>query len=100
MIEYPEEQLKETVQLLRAIAHELRLQIICHLADGPMNVSDLLSATGVSQPNLSQHLAKLRMLGILNCERRSQHVFYSLADPDIKRIVTTLKSVYCPSDKT
>lgn len=81
---------------LRAISHPLRLAVLCHLADGPKNVGELLARTGVAQPNLSQHLAKLRMLGVVRCERRSQHMYYRLADPGFVRIVEALRDMYCP----
>ena len=92
---FPKDNLLSAANGLRAIAHPLRLAILCHLADGPKNVGELLSLTQVSQPNLSQHLAKLRMQGILDSERRSQHIYYRLADDGFIRIVEALKAVYC-----
>jgi len=80
---------------LRAIAHPLRLSVLCHLADGPKNVGELLELTKVAQPNLSQHLAKLRMLGVVQCERRSQHIYYRISDPGFVRIIDALRLTYC-----
>lgn len=98
--EFPQENLQAAANGLRAIAHPLRLAILCHLTEGPKNVGELLALTHVSQPNLSQHLAKLRMLGVLNSERRSQHIFYCLADNGFVRIVEALKTVYCKTPES
>ena len=98
--EFPEKSLESAANGLRAIAHPLRLAILCHLTDGPKNVGELLALTQVSQPNLSQHLAKLRMLGVLDSERRSQHIYYRLADDGFVRIVEALKTVYCEAPGT
>ena len=96
MMNFDKDRLLAAADGLRAIAHPLRLAILCELSAGPRNVSELLAATCTPQPNLSQHLAKLRMLGILQCERRSQHIYYSLADPAFLGVVNALKTIYCP----
>ena len=80
---------------LRVIAHPVRLQILCNLLGGPMNVTELIEQIEVSQPVLSQHLAKLRMLNVLNCERQGKLVFYRLADPAFSAIIAAVKTVYC-----
>lgn len=95
MDQFPHEKIAEASRLLRAVAHELRLAILCHLGEGPKTVSELIALTGASQSNLSQHLAKMRMMGLLRCERRSQQMVYRLADPAFARIIAALKSIYC-----
>jgi len=96
MQEIPQENIKDAAQGLRAIAHELRLAVLCHLLNGPMCVHELMDATGASQSNLSQHLSKMRMMGLLNNEKRGQQVFYHIANPAYGDIVHALKRVYCP----
>jgi len=96
MQEIPEENIKDAAQGLRAIAHELRLAVLCHLLNGPMCVHELMEATGSSQSNLSQHLSKMRMMGLLTNEKRGQQVFYHIANPAYGDIVHALKRVYCP----
>jgi len=61
----PEEKIRSASEGLRALAHEVRLSVLCHLVNGPLCVQDLMRATGTSQSNLSQHLAKMRMMGLL-----------------------------------
>ncbi len=92
----PQENIKDASQGLRAIAHELRLAVLCHLMNGPMCVAELLEATGASQSNLSQHLAKMRMMGILKNERRGTQVYYRIADPAFEGLIMALKNIYCP----
>lgn len=97
MEQFPAEKIVEATRLLRAVAHELRLAILCHLGSGPLTVSELMGLTGASQSNLSQHLAKMRMMGLLRCERRSQQVIYQLANPAFVQIIEALKKIYCES---
>jgi len=63
MQEIPKDKVIDASQGLRAIAHELRLSVLCLLLDGPMCVHQLMEATGAAQSNLSQHLAKMRLMG-------------------------------------
>ncbi|GAV20730.1 ArsR family transcriptional regulator [Mariprofundus micogutta] len=92
----PEDKIKSASQGLRAIAHELRLSVLCLLLERPMCVHELIEATGAAQSNLSQHLSKMRMLGILESEKRGQEVMYSIANPDFAELVNALKQIYCP----
>lgn len=101
MNQFPDEKIVEATRLLRGVAHELRLSILCHLGDRPLTVSQLMALTGANQSNLSQHLAKMRMMGLLRCERKSQQVWYQLADPAFAQIIEALKTIYCtPPDET
>lgn len=95
MADFPAQQMEAAVEGLRVIAHPIRLSVLCNLAGGAKNVGELQESTGATQSNLSQHLAKLRLLGLVSCERRSQHIYYRLTDPGFMRIIEALKSVYC-----
>jgi ArsR family transcriptional regulator len=92
----PAEKIKDAAQGLRAIAHELRLAVLCHLLDGPMCVNELIEATGASQSNLSQHLSKMRMMGIIANEKRGQQVYYRITKPEFLNLVNVLQTIYCP----
>lgn len=96
MQEIPADKVQAATLGLRAIAHELRLAVLCLLLDGPMCVGELMAATGASQSNLSQHLAKMRMLGIVLSEKQGQKVFYRIAHPGYADLVKALKQIYCP----
>jgi DNA-binding transcriptional ArsR family regulator len=87
----------EAARLLRLLANERRLLVLCHLAAGEMTVGALAGAVGLSQPALSQHLARLREDGLVATRKASQAVFYRLADPKAARLLDVLRDIYCPS---
>ncbi len=74
-------------ELLKAMAHPLRLALLAALADGPRCVHELVDATSTSQPLVSQHLRVLRGARLLVTERRGREVAYGLADDHISHIV-------------
>jgi DNA-binding transcriptional ArsR family regulator len=87
----------EAAGLLKLLANENRLLILCRLAvAGEMSVGDLADAVELSQSALSQHLAKMREDGLLATRREAQTVFYRIADPNAARLLALLKSIYCP----
>ena len=87
----------EAAGLLKLLANENRLLILCRLAiAGEMSVGDLADAVDLSQSALSQHLAKMREDGLLATRREAQTVFYRISDPNTARLLALLKSIYCP----
>ena len=87
----------EAAQLLRLLANEKRLLILCHLiARGEMTVGALVEAVGLSQSALSQHLAKLRDDGLVAFRRQSQTIFYRVTDPKAARVIELLRDLFCP----
>lgn len=88
----------EAARLLRALANERRLMILCQLTDGERSVGQLLPLVGLSQSALSQHLALLREEGIVATRRESQTVWYRIADPAAMQVVATLAEIFCPPD--
>jgi DNA-binding transcriptional ArsR family regulator len=67
-------------EVLRTMAHPRRIQILHELAHGPIEVGRLATRIGASQPNVSQHLAAMRAVGLLESERDGREVRYRLAD--------------------
>lgn len=87
----------EAAGLLKLLANENRLLILCRLALArELSVNDLADAVGLSQSALSQHLAKMREDGLLATRREAQTVFYRIADPNAARLLALLKDIYCP----
>jgi DNA-binding transcriptional ArsR family regulator len=84
--------------LLRLLANEKRLMILCQLADGELAVGDIQSRVGLSQSALSQHLALLRAEGIVATRREGQVIFYRLDDPAAMRVIETLAELFCPPE--
>lgn len=69
--------------VLKVLASPLRLQILHLLAAGPLEVSRIAAAIGSTQPNASQHLAVLRVAGLVDADRHGREIRYALADPDV-----------------
>lgn len=92
-----EEKAAEAARLLRLLAIENRLLLLCLLvAEGEMTVGALAEAVGLSQPALSQHLAMLREGGLVATRKEAQAVFDRLADPKAARVLVLLRDLYCP----
>ena len=82
--------------ILRALANERRLMILCQLVEyGEATVGALVDAVGISQSALSQHLAKMRNEGIVTFRRESQTIWYRIADPRIEQLFATLHGLFC-----
>ena len=79
--------LKKRAAILKSLGHPVRLSIICQLYDQKQNVSDLCQCLDVSQPVVSQHLAVLRSLGLIEGTRKGTHVIYKISDNFTKNIV-------------
>jgi DNA-binding transcriptional ArsR family regulator len=85
----------EAAALLRALANEQRLMILCHLVPEPLTVGELNERVPLSQSALSQHLAVLRESGIVRTEREAQSVRYSLPEGLVTRLLGLLHAEYC-----
>ena len=91
-----EKQAVEVADILRALANERRLMILCKLVEcGEGNVSALAEAVGLSQSALSQHLAKMRAEGLVTFRRESQTLWYRIADPRIEQLFAALHRLFC-----
>jgi DNA-binding transcriptional ArsR family regulator len=85
--------------LLKAMANEWRLMILCQLSEGEKTVSELQSILGLSQSALSQHLAVLRREKIVQARKHAQSVSYSLSGDDAPKVMETLHDVFCGAAK-
>lgn len=86
---------KAASNLLKALANENRLLILCYLEGREMSVSELNEQLDLSQSALSQHLAILRRDGLVKTRRESQTIHYSLQGEEARRIIHTLHEMYC-----
>lgn len=82
--------------LLKALANEQRLMILCNLVAGPLSVGQLNDRVRLSQSALSQHLGVLREAGVVATTRESQSVIYSLPPGVATRIIGLLHQEFCP----
>jgi ArsR family transcriptional regulator, virulence genes transcriptional regulator len=86
----------DAAQLLKMLANEKRLLILCFLAvRGEMTVGELVGIVKLSQSALSQHLAKLRADGLVEFRRTSQTLHYRVTDQRALRLLQVLKEIYC-----
>lgn len=91
-----EEKAAEAAAMLRLLANERRLLLLCMLiAEGEAHVGRLAERVGLSQPAVSQHLAKLREDGLVATRRAGTTIHYRIADPRVARLIATLKDVFC-----
>jgi DNA-binding transcriptional ArsR family regulator len=88
----------EAAQLLKALGNEQRLHILCNLLDGPLSVGELNQRLELSQSALSQHLALLREMELVETRREAQTIYYSLPDGPVVRVMALLQDIYCPRD--
>lgn len=81
--------------LLKALANEDRLLLLCQLTQGERNVGELEALSGIRQPTLSQQLGVLRDEGMVNTRRMGKYIYYSLASFEVVSLMQTLSSLYC-----
>ena len=81
--------------LLKVLANEDRLLLLCQLTQGERNVGELEALTGIRQPTLSQQLGVLRDEGVVNTRRMGKFIFYSLASFEVVSVMQTLSGLYC-----
>jgi len=85
----------DAAQLLKALANERRLQVLCLLAAGERSVGEINDLLDLSQSALSQHLAVLREEGLVRTRREAQTIFYALAPGPAAAVMETLHGIYC-----
>lgn len=80
---------------IKAIAHPLRLKILCVLADKELSVQEIVDSVGTSQSNISQHLAILRDKDVLATRKDANRVYYRIGDPRTLKLVGMMRDVFC-----
>jgi ArsR family transcriptional regulator, virulence genes transcriptional regulator len=85
-------------ELLRQLANENRLMLLCQLVTQERSVGDLAQCLQMRQAGVSQHLARLRSAGLVCTRREAQTIYYSIADPDVAKLLRFLYETYCSDD--
>ncbi len=85
---------KKAESVLKILANSKRLMILCHLTKGEKTVGELATLVDLSQSALSQHLAKMRALDLVETDKRGQEVFYKVEHQEIEAILSTLCLIY------
>jgi DNA-binding transcriptional ArsR family regulator len=94
-VEVMESRAEEAARLLSALGQTKRLMVLCRLVDNEMSVGALAESVGLGQSALSQHLARLRDLGIVATRREAQTIYYRLASDNARRLIGLLYDMYC-----
>ena len=89
---------QEASNLLKAISHEGRLMILCHLASGEKTVTELEELLSARQSAVSQQLSRLRLEGIVKPRRDGKVIYYSLTDHRSTQIMEVVYDLFCRQD--
>ena len=91
-----EEDIHHASRALKAMAHPLRLKILCLLgSESEVSVQDIVDHVGTSQSNISQHLAILRAKGVLATRKDANRVYYRIDDLRTLKLVGMMRDVFC-----
>ncbi len=80
---------------VKAMAHPLRLKILCVLGDQELSVQDIVEQVGTSQSNISQHLAILREKQVLTTRREANRIYYRVKDFRVLKLILMMREVFC-----
>ncbi len=89
----------EASNMLKALSHEGRLMILCHLVTGEKSVTELEELLSARQAAVSQQLARLRLEGLVTPRRDGKTIYYSLADERPKRILEVIYELFCSTGR-
>lgn len=83
---------------LKAISHEGRLMILCHLVSGEKSVTELEDLLSARQAAVSQQLSRLRLEGLVRPRRDGKAIYYSLADQRAVKVLEVVYDLFCKDD--
>lgn len=89
------ENAQEAANFLKAISHEGRLMILCHLVTGEKSVTELERLLSARQAAVSQQLSRLRVEGLVVPRREGKTIYYSLADDRPKKVLEVVYDLFC-----
>lgn len=89
---------QKATSVLRVMANEDRLLLLCQLTHGEKSVGELEQLLDIRQPTLSQQLGVLRIDGLVVTRREGKRIYYSVADANVLALLKTLYELYCPKD--
>ncbi len=85
----------EAAAFLKALSHEGRLMILCHLSSGEKSVTELERLLASRQAAVSQQLARLRLEGLVAARRDGKAIYYSIEDPKVRRTIALVYDLFC-----
>ncbi|MBI3541873.1 MAG: helix-turn-helix transcriptional regulator [Deltaproteobacteria bacterium] len=90
------EECENAAKMLRALAHPQRLQILCHLSEDELAVSELERRCGASQSAVSQFLARMKAEGLVASRRDGNFVYYRIQDSKVRKLIRAMHGIFCP----
>lgn len=94
-MKFNDQQIDTVTELMKSIAHPIRLKILCFLIDGEKNVGEIEQQFGSTISNISQHLTILRKANIINRRKEANFMFYSVKDNSILALMESIKVNFC-----
>lgn len=89
------ENIREASDAMRAMAHPLRLKILCLVGNQELSVLEIVEAVGTTQSNISQHLAVMRDHGLLEARKEANKVFYRIGDARVLKMISLTREIFC-----
>jgi DNA-binding transcriptional ArsR family regulator len=89
------ESINQASAAMQAIAHPMRLKILCLVGNQELSVLEIVDAVGTTQSNVSQHLSVLRDHGILESRKEANKVFYRIADGRVLKMIALTREIFC-----
>jgi ArsR family transcriptional regulator len=93
-----EEDVEKATRALKAMAHPLRLKILCALREHELPVLEIVKQVGSSQSNISQHIDILRTKDIVESRREGNKILCRVKDMQVLQLVAHMKTVFCKSN--
>ncbi|MEL6577380.1 MAG: metalloregulator ArsR/SmtB family transcription factor [Pseudomonadota bacterium] len=91
---------RRATEFLKALAHEGRLMILCHLASKERSVTELEQLLSQRQAAVSQQLARLRLEGLVDTRREGKTIYYRLADGRAEKMIGIVYEMFCAQNDT
>ena len=88
-------QAQSAAGFLKALSHEGRLMILCHLGSGERSVTELERLLDTRQAAVSQQLARLRLEGLVHARRDGKAIYYSIQDPRVMQTIRLMSEMFC-----
>src|SRR5689334_7954998 len=89
------ESIREASAAMQAMAHPLRLKILCLVGNQELSVLEIVDAVGTTQSNISQHLGVLRSHGLLESRKEANKVYYRIPDPRVLQMIALTREIFC-----
>ncbi len=89
------EKCDEVSAVLKSLSHPVRLKVLCQVMDEEKTVNELTEFCDISQSAMSQFLSRMKDEGVLTSRRHGTFIYYSLAEPKLKKLLRSIKEIYC-----